>query len=548
MRCAIYARKSTDNQELSTQIQVQEAKAYIERKGWTLAKDHIYIDDAVSRAEFAKRDGLIRLLNNASEFQVLVVRDETRLGGEMYRTGALIQDLLDSDVRIFFYYSDEEITLDNSTQKIIMAVRNFASELEREKISQRVHENHMVKARQGYVVGGKTFGYDNVDVLSDERDKSGKRKRLHVSHEINEKEAEIIRLIFRLYAEGKGLINIAKTLNRKGIPAIRSKTWSHSSIRQMLKNETYIGVKTWNKTKKVYRKGTKDRDERPENEWLRVEVPELRIISQDLWDRVQDRFKEAERAYLRSPNGTLLGRPDSHRSSRYLLSGLGSCSECGGAIAVQTTTYRGRHYHYYGCSQHRQKGNKVCKNNLRLRIDAINKAVIEDLTERILTPEVVELAIEETMQLIKSQLQEDPARMKSLEKEKAKLEREIENLVNAIAAGSAPDAIVKALKDKEKKVKSLEVEISRLESVDNEVDFDKIRPMVVKALDYFKKILLDNQQKARQGIKKLLSGKIEFEPVNNNGNRHYNLSGKWSFDPVLINIPLSPHGQKQNWM
>jgi DNA invertase Pin-like site-specific DNA recombinase len=547
MRCAIYARKSTEDQELSTKIQVQEAKNYIEVKGWTLAKDHVYIDDAVSRAEFAKREGLIRLLNNVSEFDAVVIRDETRLGGDMIRTMALLQELLESGVRIFYYYPDEEVNLDDSTQKMILAVKNFASELEREKISQRVHEHHTTKARQGYVVGGRVYGYDNVPVYSNERDRSGKRKRLYVKHEINEQQAEVVRLIFKLYAEGNGLINIAKTLNRKGIPASRSSRWSPSSVRLILLNETYIGIKTWNRTKKVYRKGTKDRDSRPQEQWISAEVPELRIVSQDLWDRVRERFRGAERAYLRSPSGTLRGRPEFHRSSKYLLSGLGECSECGGSIVVQTTApIRGKRYPYYCCSKHKQMGDKVCKNSLRQRIGPINDALLKDLTGRILTPEIAQLAIDETLGLIKNQLKEDPARITELKKEKDGLEREIKNLVNAIAKGSAPEALVRAVKANESRVTNLENEIARLEGIDTELDYGKIRPMIEKALVDFREILLDNPQKARQGIKKLLSGKIEFRPITNNGNRHYHLSGQWSFDSVLINLPFSPHYQKQN--
>lgn len=226
MRCAIYARKSTDDQELSTKVQAKQAEAYIESKGWTLAEGHIYIDDAVSRAEFVKRDGLIRLLNNASEFDAVMIRDESRLGGEMIRTMAYLQDLLESGVRIFYYYADEEVRLDDPQQKMIMAAKNFASELEREKISQRTHEHLWMKAKQGYVAGGRVFGYDNVPVYSGDLDKFGQPKRAYTKYQINDQEAAIVRRIFELYADVHGMITIAKTLNSEGIPSPRKGTGS----------------------------------------------------------------------------------------------------------------------------------------------------------------------------------------------------------------------------------------------------------------------------------------------------------------------------------
>jgi len=59
MIAAIYARKSTDqnvsDEEKSVTRQVERARAYAERKGWTVAEEHIYAEDGISGAEFVKR-------------------------------------------------------------------------------------------------------------------------------------------------------------------------------------------------------------------------------------------------------------------------------------------------------------------------------------------------------------------------------------------------------------------------------------------------------------------------------------------------------------
>jgi DNA invertase Pin-like site-specific DNA recombinase len=68
MIAAIYARKSTEqngvaDEARSVSRQVDHARAYASRKGWTVADEQIYIDDGVSRAEFATRPGFVRLMN-----------------------------------------------------------------------------------------------------------------------------------------------------------------------------------------------------------------------------------------------------------------------------------------------------------------------------------------------------------------------------------------------------------------------------------------------------------------------------------------------------
>ena len=58
---------------------------------------------------------------------------------------------------------------------------------------------------------------------------------------INEKEAEIVRMIFRMYLGGDGTFRIAKKLNELGIPTVTGKQWHETTIRGMLKNEKYKG-------------------------------------------------------------------------------------------------------------------------------------------------------------------------------------------------------------------------------------------------------------------------------------------------------------------
>src|SRR5499427_6461337 len=170
MIAAIYARKSTEQHDVSAEDrsvvrQVEHARTYADSKGWTVLEEHVYRDDGVSGAEFEKRPGLVRLMNALRPrppFQVLVVSEESRLGREQIETAYIIKQILDAGVRIFYYLDDRERTLDSATDKVILSIAGFASEIERERAQLRTHDALLRLARHGYVTGGKVYGYDNV--------------------------------------------------------------------------------------------------------------------------------------------------------------------------------------------------------------------------------------------------------------------------------------------------------------------------------------------------------------------------------------------------
>ncbi len=223
MIAAIYARKSTDqsgvaDDQKSVARQVEHARAYAERKGWTVLDVLGYVDDGISGAEFANRRGFLRLMNALkprAPFQVLVMSEESRLGREAIETAYALKQLVQAGVRVFFYLEDRERTLDSPTDKIMLSLTAFADELEREKARQRTYDAMARKARHLHVTGGRTFGYDKVDVLGADGIRS------HVERRINEAEAAVVRRLLELCADGTGLTRITKTLNAEGVPSPR---------------------------------------------------------------------------------------------------------------------------------------------------------------------------------------------------------------------------------------------------------------------------------------------------------------------------------------
>ena len=220
MIAAIYARKSTDqsgvsDEQRSVARQVEHARAYAAARAGRVLDEHVYVDDGISGAEFANRPGFLRLMNALKPrppFQVLVMSEESRLGREAIETAYALKQLVQAGVRVFFYLEDRERTLDSPTDKIMMSLTAFADELEREKARQRTYDAMQRKARAGHVTGGRVFGYDNVEVLGADGQRS------HVERRINDAEAAVVRRIFELCADGAGLTRIAKTLNADGAP------------------------------------------------------------------------------------------------------------------------------------------------------------------------------------------------------------------------------------------------------------------------------------------------------------------------------------------
>ena len=141
VKAAIYVRKSTDQsgvaeEQRSVARQIELANSYAGRKGWTVDRSMIFEDDGISGAEFSNRPGFLRLMETVSPkapFDVLIMSEASRLGREQLQTGMALMQIIQGGARVFYYQEDREATLDNSTDKILMSLKGFADEVEREQ-------------------------------------------------------------------------------------------------------------------------------------------------------------------------------------------------------------------------------------------------------------------------------------------------------------------------------------------------------------------------------------------------------------------------------
>jgi site-specific DNA recombinase len=310
MICAIYARKSTEqtgvaDEQRSVARQIEHARQYAARKGWTVSDEHVHADDGVSGAEFAARPGFVRLMNALKPrppFQVLIMSEVSRLGREQIETAYALKQLSTAGVRCFGYLDDCELVMESATDKFLLSAVNFAAELEREKARQRVSDAMLRKARAGHVCGGTCFGYRNVEIAAPGPD--GRPHRQFVRREIEPIEAATVRRIFELCAAGDGLKGITKRLNVEGAPAPRNnrgrpRAWAPSSVREVLYREWYRGLFTWNKTRTRDNWGRKQGKyaDRPMSEWIRYESEDLRIVSDELWEAAHSQLSRRRENY-----------------------------------------------------------------------------------------------------------------------------------------------------------------------------------------------------------------------------------------------------------
>ena len=475
MIAAIYARKSNEQTATEEQRSIARqramARGYAERQGWMVGPE--FTDDAVSGAEFVKRKGLRAMLDALPQrrFDVLVVTEVSRLGRDQVRTLATISEIVEAGVTIACVIGERHInaaTFEDEVATLMLQVETFASTSHRRLSSRRTHDALRRKAEALHVCGGRVYGYSNVDIMG-EPDRDGRRRRLYVRREVHPEQARIVQRIFTAYAEGQGLTRIAKALNRDSVPAPRGGTssWAPTAVREILRRDLYRGVVVWDRSQKVIRRGTKGQRRRPENEWLKVEAPDLRIVDDGLWRAVeQRRARMAATISATFGGGRRAGVSGADQmASPYLLSGLTTCAECGGSLTAMTRPHgTGTTRHrvaMYGCAYHQKRGDVVCKNRLVIRQDKLDAAVIAAMLKALSGP-VLARAIEKALARAARERAAAPNRRAELEIEAARVASGIQNLLNAIKRGEALDSLLTDLGTQEARQKAIARELADL--------------------------------------------------------------------------------------
>lgn len=213
----------------------------------------------------------------------------------------------------------------------------------------------------------------------------------------------------------------------------------------ILNNPLYVGRIVWNRSQKARDpdSGKRVSRARPPAEWVWTEAPELRIVPQDLWDRVQSRRKQRRFA----TTGTIGGaRP------KYLLSGLLFCAECGGRYVIQ------RHrkgVHHYGCAVHYDRGPAVCANAKLVQQAIIERKLLDHIFGDLFAPPRLAYLSAIVDEALEDGTRTAFATSTSCDAALREAQRELDNIANAIRQGIVTPTTKGLLEEAEGRVASL---------------------------------------------------------------------------------------------
>ncbi|MEJ5155808.1 recombinase family protein [Gluconobacter wancherniae] len=420
MKVALYARYSSDNQrDASIEDQFRICRGYADTQGWTIVDS--YSDRAISGASLI-RPGIQELIAdaNSGRFQILLTEAMDRLSRDQEDIAGLFKRMSFAGVKI--------VTLsEGEINHLHIGLTGTMNALYLKELANKTRRGLRGRVELGKSGGGLCYGYDVVK----QRDSHG--EPICGERAINDDHAQIVRRIFRDYADGKSPKAIALSLNAEGHRGPLSGAWSPSTINGnrergtgVLNNELYIGRLVWNRLRYIKDPSTGKRVSRlnPESEWVLQDVPDLRIIEQDLWDAVKDR--QSKTTWSQKSRGTGTHPLNALQRPTHLLTGLIKCGCCGGGFSMISK-------HHLGCSTARNKG--TCENRLTIRRDILEKSVLNGLRTQMMDPALFKEFCDEFTREINRLRMEKGADLVALKSELPKIERELDKAIQAILDG-----------------------------------------------------------------------------------------------------------------
>ena len=381
---ALYARHSTDLQKGSTTDQLAALELVAKARGFTHFRT--FSDEAISGASLANRPGIKRLLDAAArgEFNFVLTEALDRLSRDQEDTAHVFK-------RLQFHGVTLETLSEGRISELHVGLSGTMNQMFLVELGKKTRRGLVARVKAGFSGGGRCFGYDLGD----------KGELI-----INAHQAGVITSIFEKYADGESPRALAYALNAAGEPGPRGGTWTPSTIHGdrrtgdgLLHQELYIGVRVFNRRR--YRKhpdtGRRSSVLNPPEDWIREPVAHLRIIDEDLWDRVQNR------------KAALSAIPAAHaRKPKRLLSGLMKCGLCGSAMILNGGKYI--------CSANRDRG--TCTNGKIIAATTVERRVLAGVKTHLISPEAITLAVTRYQEAA-----DEHRRM--IERERAPMEKEL---------------------------------------------------------------------------------------------------------------------------
>jgi len=284
-QAVIYARYSSDLQnDRSIEDQIASCRRVIHADEMVT---NIYTDRAQSGAFIQNRHGVINLLKDieTGTISIILTEDLDRLSRNQSDIAKIFALAEYHGVEIRTVFDGGRIS------DLHVGMKGTMSAIELKKLSERTRRGQIGSVKAGKMAGGLPYGYA-VNPYNEEGEiETGHRK-------IVPEQAAVIKRICKDYLAGKTANQIVHGLNRDKIPSPRGGKWNASTItghwgriNGILQNPIYKGVILWNRNNWDKHPATGKRVWRPNaiEQWVETPAPQLQIVSEKLWDAVQER-------------------------------------------------------------------------------------------------------------------------------------------------------------------------------------------------------------------------------------------------------------------
>ncbi len=285
LRVTFYARVSTtrEEQEGSIEHQISFFTEMIQNNhNWTFIPGYV---DRIRGESASNRENFMRMIEDGKndKFDLILTKEVSRFARNTIDSLTYTRELLRCGVGVFFQ-NDGICTIDTDSELRLTIMSSIAAD-EVRKLSERVHWGQKRSIENGRVMGNnRMYGYHKSDCKL----------------VIDEAEAEMVRLIYQLYATGDySTRKIEKILYERGFRSRSGTKIFHGVISGIIQNPKYKGYYCGNKVRIVdYR--TKQQKFLPEEDWIiyKDETGEVvpAIVSEELWDKANAVFQERSQA------------------------------------------------------------------------------------------------------------------------------------------------------------------------------------------------------------------------------------------------------------
>ena len=514
MRAAVYSRYSSDLQRpASIEDQVRQCRAEIARRGWQEAV--VYSDREIPGMVSQGRPGYQGLLRaaKAHEFDVIVTDEVSRLARRSSELVSLNERLRFWGVGLVALLEGMDSVASPEAAKAIVALKSYTNEVEGQANAHRSRRGLAGRVLAGQHAGGAPYGYRTRPEHADKPgDPPGTGPVIGYEYLIHDAEANLIRRIFQMYADGMSTRRIAALLNAECVlpPGARwrdrqgvRRTWSHGAIYGdpknglgILNNQKYIGRLIWNRStwpRDPERDGKQVRREVPEDQWVVQEASHLRIVPQELWEAVKAR--QAQRSSRLRQVAAVPATPR-------LLSGLLVCGRCGARYVL-----RGRQT--YCCASRQNRGKVVCDCLATVNGAEAEQAILDLLEPLFCSEEVLQRLVAQVQdRLAKARVRRTEQRSTAAQckSQLAKVETEIGHLVDWIAKGTLVEDLERRMQAAQERRAHLRGELAKLTAAGPPTGLEVLPSAVRKIVSDLRGMLAAGQvEKVKSALSRLVT-------------------------------------------